>query len=97
MTDRLPQRLTEAIARLEARDNLPPEPYSFVGEPITPRETHMTHANKAVLAAVLAGLAYLVAQLQAKAPVTALDWVVTVLAAVVTGLTVYVVPNQPQP
>lgn len=50
--------------------------------------------NKAIAAAILAGLAYLVAQLQARGPVTVLDWVIVALAAIVTGLTVYVVPNR---
>lgn len=53
----------------------------------------MTTANKAIVAAVLAALVQLLAELRDKAPVTTLDYVVLTLGALVTGLTVYVVPN----
>ena len=55
-------------------------------------------SNKAILAAVLAGLASLVATLQGRpdvASMTAVDWIIVVLSAVVAGLTVYLVPNKP--
>lgn len=53
-----------------------------------------THANKAVLAAVLAGLASLVTSLTERNPVSFREWLLVVLSAVVVGLTVYVVPNR---
>lgn len=53
----------------------------------------ISHANKAVLAAVLAALVALLAELRDRAPVTVLDWVVIVLGAVVAGLGVYLIPN----
>ena len=58
-----------------------------------------TNSNKAVLAALLAGLASLLATLQGRPELEsmrAIDWVIVVLSAVVTGLTVYVVPNRPK-
>ena len=54
--------------------------------------------NKAVLAAVAAGLASLVATLQGRTDVAnmgAVDWLIVVVSAVVAGLTVYLVPNRP--
>lgn len=54
----------------------------------------MSAANKAIAAAILAGLVALLAEFRDKAPVTAFDWVVAVLAAIVAGLTVYVIPNR---
>lgn len=55
-------------------------------------------ANKAILAAILAALVSLVTALQDRTSLEtmkALDWVLVVLAAIVAGLTVYVVPNRP--
>ena len=55
------------------------------------------NSNKAIIAAVLAGLASLLATLQGRPELDtmrAIDWVIVVLAAVVTGLTVYTVPNK---
>lgn len=52
-------------------------------------------ANKAILAAVSVGLAALLSEVRDKAPVSPFDWFVAVLAAVVAGLVVYVVPNKP--
>jgi hypothetical protein len=57
------------------------------------------NSNKAVLAAVLAGLASMLATLQGRPELDtlrAIDWVIIVLSAVVTGLTVYAVPNRPK-
>lgn len=54
------------------------------------------NANKAVLAAVLAGLASLVASLTERNPVSFREWLLVVLSALVVGLTVYVVPNRPK-
>lgn len=54
----------------------------------------MTTANKAIAAAVLAGLVALLSELRDKAPVSAYDWIVVVLAALVAGLVVYVTPNR---
>lgn len=58
----------------------------------------MQHANKAVIAFVLAFLTSLLAQIQDKtefSDLTALQWVVAVLSAVVTAGAVYVIPNRP--
>jgi hypothetical protein len=55
-------------------------------------------ANKAILGAILAGLAALLATLQAapdSADMRAMDWVIIILSAVVTGMGVYLVPNRP--
>lgn len=53
-------------------------------------------ANKAVLAAVLAGLTALLASLQgAPDSLSFRDWLIIVLSAVVAGLGVYIVPNRP--
>jgi drug/metabolite transporter (DMT)-like permease len=54
------------------------------------------NANKAVLAAVLAGLASLVAALTERNPVSFREWLLVVLSAIVAGLAVYVVPNRPK-
>lgn len=54
----------------------------------------MTTANKAVLAALLAGLASILGDLRgADSTLNFQDWVVVVLAALVTGIGVYLVPN----
>lgn len=54
----------------------------------------MTQANKAIVAAVIAGLTSLVTDLQgADSNLTFRDWVVVVLAALVAGSATYVVPN----
>lgn len=54
----------------------------------------MTTANKAVLAALLAGLTSIIADLRgADSNLTFQDWVVTILAALVAGIGVYLVPN----
>lgn len=50
------------------------------------------NANKAVLAAVLAGLASLVASLTERNPVSFREWVLVVLSALVVGLSVYLIP-----
>lgn len=58
----------------------------------------MQHANKAAIAFVLAFLTSLLAQIQDKtefSDLTALQWVVAVLSAVVTAGAVYVIPNRP--
>ena len=58
----------------------------------------MQHANKAVIAFVLAFLTSLLAQIQDKtefSDLTVLQWVVAVLSAVVTAGAVYVIPNRP--
>lgn len=55
-------------------------------------------ANKAVLAAVVAGLASLVATVQGRTDVDtmkAIDWIIVVLSAIIAGMTVYIVPNKP--
>lgn len=56
------------------------------------------NSNKAILAAVTAGLASLVATLQGRPDLDsmrAVDWIIVILSAVVAGLTVYAVPNKP--
>jgi hypothetical protein len=54
----------------------------------------MTTANKALLGALLAALTSIVADLRgADSSLTFQDWVVTILAALVTGIGVYTVPN----
>lgn len=54
----------------------------------------MTTANKAVLAALLAGLASILGDLRgADSTLNFQDWVVTILAALVAGITVWAVPN----
>lgn len=56
----------------------------------------MQTANKAILGAVLAGLATIIATLQAASnDMGAMDWIIVVLSAIVTGLGVYLVPNRP--
>jgi hypothetical protein len=58
----------------------------------------MQHANKAVIAFVLAFLTSLLAQVQDAtqfSDLTPLQWVVAVLSAVVTAGAVYVIPNRP--
>ena len=52
-------------------------------------------ANKAILAAVAAGLTAFVAAVSEQAPVSYREWILVVLSAVVAGLTVYLVPNKP--
>jgi len=55
--------------------------------------------TKAVLAAVLAGLSSFVATVSGRTDVdtmSAVDWLIIIVAAVVAGLTVYVVPNRPK-
>ena len=54
--------------------------------------------TKAVLAAILAGLSSFVATVSGRTDVdtmSAVDWLIIIVAAVVAGLTVYVVPNKP--
>jgi hypothetical protein len=54
----------------------------------------VTTANKAVLAAALAGLTSLFTDLQgADDALTFRDWVVLILAALIAGIGVYLVPN----
>lgn len=58
-----------------------------------------TYANKAIFAFAFTFVAALLAQVQDKtefSDLTALQWVVAVLSAVVTAGAVYVVPNTPQ-
>ena len=55
--------------------------------------------TKAVLAAILAGLSSFVATVSGRTDVdtmSAVDWLIIIVAAVVAGLTVYVVPNRPK-
>ena len=55
--------------------------------------------TKAVLAAILAGLSSLVATVSGRTDVdtmSAVDWLIVIVSAVVAGLTVYVVPNRPK-
>ena len=57
-------------------------------------------SNKAVLAAVAAALASFIATVQGRPELEtlrAIDWIIVVLSAVVAGITVYAVPNQPAP
>ena len=54
------------------------------------------NANKAILAALIAGLSSLVAALTEANPVTFREWLLVVLSALVAGLTVYAVPNRPR-
>ncbi len=55
-------------------------------------------ANKALLAALLAGLTSILADLRgADSTLTVQDWVVTVLAALVAGIGVYIIPNRALP
>jgi len=54
--------------------------------------------TKAVLAAILAGLSSFVATVSGRTDVdtmSVVDWLIIIVAAVVAGLTVYVVPNKP--
>ena len=54
--------------------------------------------NKAILAAIAAGLASLVATLQGRTDLDTLSatgWLIVVVSAVVAGLSVYLVPNRP--
>lgn len=54
----------------------------------------MTTANKALLGALLAGLTSIVTDLRgADSSLTFADWVVTILAALIAGIGVYIVPN----
>ena len=55
--------------------------------------------TKAVLAAILAGLSSFVATVSGRTDVdtmSVVDWLIIIVAAVVAGLTVYVVPNRPK-
>ena len=55
--------------------------------------------TKAVLAAILAGLSSFVATVSGRTDVdtmSVVDWLIIIVAAVVAGLTVYVVPNKPK-
>jgi len=51
--------------------------------------------TKAVLAAILAGLSSFVAGRTDVDTMSVVDWLIIIVAAVVAGLTVYVVPNKP--
>ena len=58
----------------------------------------MMTANKAWVAAVVAGLASFIATVQGRTDLEsmrAIDWVIVVLSAIVACLTVYIVPNKP--
>lgn len=55
-------------------------------------------ANKAWIAAIVAGLASLVATVQGRTDVDtmkAIDWLIVVASALVAGLATYTVPNKP--
>jgi len=57
-----------------------------------------TSPAKAVLAAIAAALASFLATVQGRtdlASMKAIDWMIVVLSAAVTGLGVYLVPNRP--
>ena len=79
-------------------DNLPSEPWCWVGEPIPPKEIRMfSGTQKAVAAFVLTFLAALLAQVSDKTEfgdLTVLQWVIAVTSAVVTAGGVYAVPNR---
>ena len=58
----------------------------------------MQSSNKAVLAAVAAALASFIATVQGRPELDtmrAIDWIIVVLSAVVAGISVYAIPNQP--
>ena len=57
-----------------------------------------TSPTKAVLAAILAAIASFLATVQGRTDLPgmhAIDWIIVLLSAAVTGLTVYIVPNKP--
>lgn len=57
----------------------------------------MNNANKAWVAALVAGLGSLLAQIKDRTSLdtmTPLEWVIVVVTATVAGLTVYMVSNQ---
>ena len=55
--------------------------------------------TKAVLAAILAGLSTFVATVSGRTDVdtmSAVDWLIVIVSAIVAGLAVYTVPNRPK-